>query len=113
VLISSLCSYYFVLVLTGICLVVLPVQSIGIAAAPKFGQQQGLGSLSLNTNKTKPGASSASRSPARSGKSPTASGGASRVSAVRMEGSDNEGAGAAAAGVWDEDKELDDLIGDD
>jgi hypothetical protein len=112
VLISSLCSCFSVVVLTGICLVVLPVQSIGIAAAPKFGQQQGLGSLSLNTSKTKPGASSA-RSPARSGKSPTASCGASRVSAVRMEGSDNEGASAAAAGVWDEDKELDDLIGDD
>ncbi len=89
------------------------IQSIGIAAAPKFSNTSTLGGFPTSQNQTK---SSTSSSRTVSTSKPIvpavpvvlASAGPSRVSAVHI-GSDSEGGG----GTWDDDKELDDLIGED
>lgn len=92
------------------------LQSIGIAAAPKFSAPPPIGGFA-NTSTSK----SNSKTNARSGVSstnpiskdtgvPSAAGVGSRVSAVHV-ASDHEG--GKSGGTWDEDMELDDLIGDD
>ena len=96
-------------------------QSIGIAAAPKFNNQtSGLGGFpakpasSNNNNKSNTSSTSTRASTARAASAATtasaaaAASGPSRVSAITSydapSGDDN---------TWDDDKELDDLIGDD
>lgn len=90
------------------------MQSIGIAAAPKFSNQpSGFSGSSpaKNTRSTNSANASAAAKISTAGVSADnkASAGPSRVSAVHLASSDNEG--AAAGGNWDD--ELDDLIGDD
>lgn len=92
------------------------LQSIGIAAAPKFkAQEPAIGSFqpspasplrSATTSNTQSNASRGRTAKTGASEGTSAGTGASRVSAITsMEDS--------SAGNWDEDKELDDLIGDD
>lgn len=88
------------------------MQSIGIAAAPKFGNQPSSSPAKITRSSSGANTNAAAKTSTAAGSTSSANNktsvGASRVSAVHLASSDNEG---AAGGNWDD--ELDDLIGDD